>query len=96
MSGDVKHRCGGHADPVPRRVEQAFSFMGPPGSIRAAVAFFLVPVSFGVQALRLPTQRRRTLATPSGQKPPLTDCSAQTSPAWLQARYRPAKKVRND
>jgi hypothetical protein len=61
MSVDVKHRCDGHADPTPRRVEPAFSFMGRPGNIRAAVAFFLVSVSFGVQAMRLPTQRRRTL-----------------------------------
>jgi len=27
MSVDVKHRCDGHADPTPRRVEPAFSFM---------------------------------------------------------------------
>jgi len=30
MSVDVKHRCDGHNEPTPRRVEQAFSFLGPP------------------------------------------------------------------
>ena len=57
MSVDVKHRCDGHADPTPRRVSKRFLLWGRPGTIRAAAAFFLVSVSFGVRAMPLLTQR---------------------------------------
>jgi hypothetical protein len=41
---------------------QRFLLWGRPGNIRAAVAFCLVSVSFGVRAMRLLNQRQRTLS----------------------------------